>query len=85
LVLAQGYVDEKLSEGVIRRLRPLKTHNFDEAKSLLSELNDQAQKLHEAIKEHYVLEFEQWIGREKLHPLQMIVLQKHLAQLKDAP
>jgi hypothetical protein len=33
-------------------------------------LNDQVQKLHEVIKAHYGDEFEKWISREKLHPLQ---------------
>ncbi|MGA9047251.1 hypothetical protein [Sulfuricurvum sp.] len=81
LVLAQGYIDEKLSDGVIRRLRPLKTYSFDEAKLLLSELNDQVQKLHDEIKGHYYGEFEKWIAREKLHPLQAIVLHKQIGML----
>ncbi len=83
LEIADAYVDEKLCEGVRRRLKPVKELTFDQAKVLLSELTDQAQKLHEVIKEHYVIEFEQWIKREKLHPLQTIVLQKQIVQLKD--
>jgi len=85
LEMAKGFVDEKLCEGSIRRLKPIKELTFDETKSLLSELTAQAQKLHKVIKEHYVLEFEQWIAREKLHPLQAIVLHKQIAQLKDIP
>lgn len=80
---ASEYLDEKLIDGVIRRLKPLKHYDFDEAKGLLSELSDQAQKLHEAIKAHYIQEFETWLAREKLHPLQNIVLTKQIHQLKD--
>jgi hypothetical protein len=82
LELAEGDVDEKLCEGVIRRLRPLKSHTFDEAKELLNELVTQAQKLHDVIKAHYLVEFETWLSREKLHPLQSIVLTKQIHQLK---
>ncbi len=82
LVLAEEHIDEKLCDGVIRRLRPLKSYSFDEAKVLLSELNDQVQKLHQVIKAHYCEEFETWLSREKLHPLQNIVLTKQIHQLK---
>lgn len=84
LEMADGYVDEKLIEGVIRRLRPLKHQTFDEAKELLSELVSQVQKLHLEIKIHYVKEFEIWLKREKLHPLQVIVLTKQITHLKDS-
>lgn len=84
LVLAKDHIDDKLYDGVIRRLRPLNTYSFDEAKSLLSDLNDQVQKLHDMIKAHYYGEFEKWITREKLHPLQAIVLQKQITHLKES-
>jgi len=84
LELAEDHIDEKLCDGVIRRLRPLNTYSFDEAKALLSELNDQVQKLHQEIKAHYCGEFQKWITREKLHPLQAIVLQKQITHLKDS-
>jgi len=83
LELADAYVNDPLMDGVIRRLRPLQNQTFDEAKALLCELVDQVQKLHVKIKEHYVHEFERWMRTEKLHPLQMIVLQKQIALLKE--
>jgi len=83
LDLANEHINDKLIEGVIRRLRPLKHQTFDEVKVLLVELSDQVQKLHSKIKEHYVVEFEKWLTTEKLHPLQMIVLRKQIAQLKE--
>ncbi|MFZ2890424.1 hypothetical protein [Sulfuricurvum sp.] len=82
LEMADTYVDEKLCEGVLRRLKPVKELTFDEAKALLSELVDQVQKLHDVIKAHYCVEFETWLSREKLHPLQNIVLTKQIHQLK---
>ncbi|MDD5051097.1 MAG: hypothetical protein PHO27_00015 [Sulfuricurvum sp.] len=79
---AHEQINEKLIEGVIRRLKPLKEQSFDEAKGLLAELVNQAQKLHQDIKAHYIGEFETWLTREKLHPLQNIVLTKQIHQLK---
>lgn len=84
LELAEEHINEKLVQGVLRRLKPLKTYTFDEAKGLLSELNNQVQKLHEEIKAHYSDEFQKWIAREKLHPLQAIVLQKQITHLKES-
>ena len=83
LVLANAHINEKLIQGVLRRLKPFKTYTFDEAKALLSELVIQEQKLHLKIKEHYAVEFEMWIATEKLHPLQIIVLRKQIAHLKE--
>ena len=83
LDVANEQIYEKLTEGVIRRLRPLKHQTFDEAKGLLSELVSQVQKLHLVIKVHYVKEFETWMKSEKLHPLQIIVLTKQIALLKE--
>lgn len=82
LEMAEGHLNAKLVEGVIRRLKPLNTYTFDEAKELLGELVGQVQKLHEEIKAHYIGEFETWLSREKLHPLQNIVLTKQIHQLK---
>jgi hypothetical protein len=82
LSLAEDHITDALCEGVLRRLKPLSGYSFDEAKELLSELVPQAQKLHQVIKAHYVVEFETWLSREKLHPLQTIVLTKQIHQLK---
>ncbi|MCK9372057.1 MAG: hypothetical protein M0P91_02580 [Sulfuricurvum sp.] len=84
LTMAGEECDEKLTTGVIRRLKPLNRYTFDEAKELLSELSTQVQKLHDSLKEHYLQAFERWIGVEKLHPLQAIVLKKQLHQLKGS-
>ncbi len=85
LNLANEHINDTLCEGVIRRLKPIKELSFEEAKAVLSELVDQAQKLHQVIKAHYGAEFETWLSREKLHPLQTIVLTKQIHQLKDIP
>ena len=84
LALAEEHITDRLIEGIIRRLRPLNSYNFDEAKELLSELSNQAQKLHLEIKMHYCAEYEKWIARERLHPLQTIVLQKQITFLKES-
>lgn len=84
LELAAKYHSDKLFEGVIRRLRPLKHQTFDEAKAVLSGLVSQVQKLHLVIKAHYVKEFEVWMKSEKLHPLQIIVLSKQITLLKES-
>lgn len=82
LELAADHISNALCEGVLRRLKPLSSYSFDEAKELLSELVSQVQKLHQVIKAHYIQEFETWLSREKLHPLQNIVLTKQIHQLK---
>lgn len=82
LELAEEYYSERLFEGVVRRLRPLKDLTFDEAKELLSQLCNQAQKLHPRMIKHYVNAYELWIAAEKLHPLQIIVLRKQVHHLK---
>jgi hypothetical protein len=82
LDLASDHLSDTLCEGVKRRLKPLNSYTFDEAKELLSELVAQVQKLHQEIKVHYCEEFETWLSREKLHPLQNIVLTKQIHQLK---
>jgi hypothetical protein len=82
LELAEDHISDTLCEGVVRRLKPLSHYSFDEAKKLLSELVSQAQKLHQVIKAHYSAEYETWLSREKLHPLQTIVLTKQIHQLK---
>ena len=82
LSLAEDHITDVLCEGVLRRLKPLSSYSFDEAKELLSELVFQVQKLHQVIKAHYSAEFETWLSREKLHPLQNIVLTKQIHQLK---
>ncbi|MDP3120338.1 MAG: hypothetical protein Q8N01_07985 [Sulfuricurvum sp.] len=82
LDMTKAHHSQKLFEGVIRRLKPLKHFRFDEAKELLSQLYDQAQKLHPIILEHYVKAYELWITAEKLHPLQIIVLRKQVHHLK---
>ena len=84
LDLAGDRVDEKLSEGVCRRLKPIGLYDFDEAKTLLSELSEQVQKLHRVILEHYATEYEKWIKTQKLHPLQSIVLHKLITVLKGS-
>ncbi len=83
LYVASEYVDDKLVQGVIRRLKPLDNYDFDDAKGLLTELVSQVQKLHPSIKAHYVDEFQKWIRSENLHPLQSIVLTKQIHQLKE--
>lgn len=84
LEIADEFINDKLADGVCRRLKPLGSYTFDEAKTLLNELNEQVQKLHKVIIEHYIAEYEEWIQHQKIHPLQGIVLQKLVTVLKDS-
>lgn len=83
LELTQKSADEKLIAGLKRRLQPIKSFNVDEAKRYLELLNLQVQNLHKIIKVHYVKEFESWMSHINLHPLQKILWQKQINQLKD--
>ncbi len=83
LYLCESVHDEKLFEGVRRRLQPLKALSVDEAKAYLLLLCDQAQNLHPFIKAHYVDAYEQWMKKNTLHPLQRIALLKQMQALKE--
>jgi hypothetical protein len=75
--------DEKLIAGLKRRLQPIKSLDVDEAKSYLQLLTDQVQNLHSIIKVHFATGFEDWMSRINMHPLQKIVWQKQIDQLKE--
>lgn len=83
LEIAQEIVDEKLQSGLKRRLQPIKSFDVDKAKSYLEFLTSQVQNLHIIIKMYYAEEFELWMVRQPLHPLQKIVWLKQINLLKD--
>ncbi|WP_345975738.1 hypothetical protein [Sulfurimonas sp. HSL3-7] len=81
-IVGEG-ADAKLLEGLARRLQPVKNLSVDEAKAYLQQLTDQAQNLHLYVKAHFVKAFEKWMERTSLHPLQKIVWQKQINELKE--
>ena len=76
-------MDEKLLSGLKRRLQPVKSFNIDEAKNYLESLCIRMQELNVLVKSHYAEEFELWMNRQSLHPLQKIVWKKQIDMLKD--
>lgn len=76
-------IDEKLLRGVKRRLKPVRDLSVDESKYYLEEISHQVQNLHILIKRHYVQEFEKWMEKTSLHPLQKIIWQKNIDLLKE--
>lgn len=83
LFLVENNIDENLQKGVKRRLQPIKDMHVEEAKIYLELLASQVQNLHTVIKEHYVREFEAWIAKITLHPLQKILWKKNIDLLKE--
>lgn len=83
LEFASSKLDETLISGVKRRLQPVEEFSDEEAKRYLESLKSQAQNLHTLVKEHYVQEFETWLGKNRLHPLQKILWQKNIDILKE--
>ncbi len=83
LIMVEDRLDDKLAQGIKRRLQPIKKFNYDEAKAYLEYLSHQAQNLHIFIKMHYVKEYMVWLEKTALHPLQRIVLQKQIDHLKE--
>jgi len=83
LFLAKDTMDDNLQKGVKRRLQPIKDMRVEEAKNYLELLASQVQNLHIVIKEHYVREFEAWIAKITLHPLQKILWKKNIGLLKE--
>lgn len=76
-------VDKNLVKGIHRRLQPVKNFGVDGANEYLGLLTDQAQNLHNVVKEYFVKEYEKWIKKTSLHPLQVIIWQKKIDILKD--
>lgn len=83
LFMNSEHLDDKLIEGIKRRLQPLNDFKLDQAKAYLEMLCDQVQNLHKIIKVHYAQVFETWMEQLTLHPLQKIVWQKHINLLKE--
>ena len=82
LEIAKDVIDERLIDGLKQRLRPVKEMKPDEAKEFMQQLIDQVQNLHSIIKMHYAKEFEGWMQKESMHPLQKIMWQKHINVLR---
>jgi hypothetical protein len=81
--LVEDRLDQRLSEGIKRRLQPIKKLNYDEAKAYLESLVELVQNLHSFIKRHYAEAYTKWLERMSLHPLQRIALEKKIALLKE--
>jgi len=81
--MAEPYMDEKLAEGIKRRLQPIRKFSYEEAKTYLETLCGQVQNLHLFLKNHYHEAYTQWVEKTQLHPLQRIALQKTINTLKD--
>jgi len=79
----QGEIDESLFDGLKRRLQPIEELSHDEAKEYLEELLNRVQNLHILIKEHFAQEFTQWLEAKDLHPLQKILWQKKIENLRS--
>lgn len=83
LSMIEEQLDERLSEGVKRRLQPIKKFGFEDAKAYLEGLSSLAQNLHPFVKTHYVAAYAEWLQKTQLHPLQRIALQKQIDTLKE--
>mgnify|MGYP005856018153 CR=1 FL=1 len=84
LYQASHEIDERVLEGLKRRLQSLEELSHDEAKEYLEHLESQAQNLHTLIKEHFSQEFLKWLEAKELHPLQKILWQKKIANLRSS-
>ncbi|MDM5270810.1 hypothetical protein PGH07_01310 [Sulfurovum sp. zt1-1] len=83
LGLVEDKLDKNLTQGIKRRLQPIKKFNYDEAKAYLETLVLLVQNLHSFIKSHYVEEYTKWLETVSLHPLQRIALEKKIELLKE--
>jgi hypothetical protein len=83
ICMAEAHWNEKLADGLRRRLQPVKKFSYDEAKRYLEGLSVQAQELHVFIKSHYLEAYTEWLEVTQLHPLQRIALQKMINTLKE--
>ena len=83
LGMVETQMNDKLSEGVKRRLQPVRKFSYDEAKAYLETLCGRVQNLHPFLKAHYFETYTEWVEKTQLHPLQRIALQKMINTLKD--
>lgn len=84
LELAAERLDERLLEGLKRRLQPVNRLGYDEAKAYLEGVVGQVQNLHSFLKAHYAEAYARWLEATPLHPLQRIALQKQINLLGEA-
>jgi hypothetical protein len=83
LEMVEDRMNDKLAEGIQRRLQPVHKFNYEEAKEYLEHLSSQAQNLHAFIKTFYVKSYSVWLESTALHPLQRIMLLKQINYLKE--
>jgi len=84
LIIVADDLDEKLKEGIKRRLQPIENFSFEEAKSYLSTIVNQADSLAPFLLAHYHDRYSTWMQRQSLHPLQAIALAKEIDRIKIA-
>ncbi len=82
--MAEPHLDEALSAGICRRLRPVAPLRFEEANTWLEHLLQHSSTLHEVVRDFYLREYAQWLGVCALHPLQRIVLQRRVEGLQKS-
>jgi hypothetical protein len=82
LELAGEAADARVIGGLKKRLRRIEGLGPDKAKGYLEGLCSQAQNLHSLIRKHFAAAYERWLEQTSLHPLQKIVWQKQIDQLK---
>jgi len=83
LKMSEPLQDERVLEGLKRRLQPIEELSHDEAKEYLEKLLSRVQNLHILIKEHFAQEFIKWLEIKNLHPLQKILWQKKIENLRS--
>ncbi len=84
IMIVDDALDEKLAEGIRRRLQPIDNFSFEEAKAYLSQIVQQADTLAPFLLGHYHDRYNKWIQRQSLHPLQRIALEKEIDRIKIA-
>ena len=83
LELADEAADVRVRMGLLRRLQRIEGLGVDAAKSYLGMLCSQVQKLHPEVKAYFAGAYAAWMERTSLHPVQRIVWQKQIDQLKE--
>ncbi len=83
LRIAETHLDDRLFDGLRKRLQPVRRMGVDEAKAYLDRLSGEAERLHPKIREHFLAAFEGWMERTSLHPLQKIAWRKRLDVLGE--
>ena len=82
LYLGEPYFSKQFVRNLVRKLPKLENEPLEEVQTFISLLRDKEQQWHPIIVNHYCEAIMEYTEKQRLHPLQKIVLTKGLSEIK---